>query len=50
MIVSIIIPAYNAERFIDRCLLSVYKTAPDEDWFEVIVVNDGSKDNTVELV
>lgn len=50
MIISIIIPAYNAEDFIDRCFASVYQTAPSEDQFEVIVVNDGSKDNTLALL
>lgn len=47
MIFSIIIPAYNASRYIARCLESVkVQTFTD---FECIIVNDGSKDDTLEL-
>lgn len=42
--VSIVIPAYNAERFVARCLDSIL--SQHYELFEVIVVNDGSKDNT----
>lgn len=44
--ISIIIPAYNAEKYIDRCLNSVFSQKGAE--LEVIVVNDGSTDNTYE--
>lgn len=46
MVISIIIPAYNAELFLERCLSSVYQTSLSEHCFEVIAINDGSKDNT----
>lgn len=47
MMFSIIIPAYNASRYIARCLESVkVQTFTD---FECIIVNDGSKDDTLEL-
>jgi len=42
--VSIIIPAYNQEKYISQCLDSVIRQSIS-DW-ECIVVNDGSKDNT----
>ena len=46
--VSIIIPAYNAEDFIsDAIESSLHQSISD---IEVIVVNDGSSDNTVEIV
>ena len=47
-IISVIIPAYNSEKYIGRCLDSVL-TQTFRD-FEVIVVNDGSKDDTGEIV
>ena len=50
MKISIIIPAYNAERYIDRCFKSVYSDGLPEERFEVVVINDGSKDKTLELL
>jgi glycosyltransferase involved in cell wall biosynthesis len=42
MKVSVIIPAYNQEELIKRCLDSI----PKRKDVEIIVVNDGSTDNT----
>lgn len=45
-LVSVIVPAFNQERFIGRCLRSLlYQTMPPEN-YEVIVINDGSTDRT----
>lgn len=46
--VSVVVPAYNGEQFIEECIQSVL----DQDFqdFELIVVNDGSKDATSEIV
>ena len=45
--VSVVVCAYNAERTIDRCLTSLAGlNYPD---YEVIVVNDGSRDRTLEI-
>ncbi len=42
--VSVIIPVYNAEKFIEKAIHSVLQQ-PEVN--EVIVVNDGSTDNTL---
>ena len=46
--VSIIVPVYNVEKFIDKCLDSLVNQTLDE--IEVIVVNDGSPDNSQEII
>ncbi len=45
-LVSIIIPAYNEESYIGRCLESLKRQAYPEDRIEVIVVDNGSTDTT----
>lgn len=45
--ISIIVPVYNAEKYIDRCIKSIYaQTFTD---YEIILVNDGSKDDSLAL-
>lgn len=46
--VSVIIPAYNSEKYIDRCINGVLKCT-DLD-IEVIVIDDGSTDKTFSVV
>ena len=48
MKVSIIIPVYNGEKYLDRCLNSVLKQ--DFMDFEVICINDGSTDNSLNIL
>ena len=48
MRVSIIIPAYNAARFLPACIESVLAQTHRD--IEIIVVNDGSTDNTDDVV
>lgn len=48
--VSIIVPAHNEEAVIDRCLNSVKAQDYPHDKLEVIVVDDGSTDDTVSRV
>jgi dolichyl-phosphate beta-glucosyltransferase len=48
---SIVIPAYNESRRIPATLEAVLACIRENKWFaEVVVVNDGSLDNTAELV
>jgi len=47
---SFIIPCYNAEKYISRCLDSIYNQDIPESEFEVICVNDCSPDNMREII
>lgn len=47
-ILSFIIPAYNASQFLDKCIPSFVNEEVFEE-LDVIIVNDGSKDNTPEV-
>lgn len=47
---SIIVPVYNVEQYIDICLNSIYSQNVEENCFEVIVVNDGSPDASMSIV
>ena len=42
--VSVIVPVYNVEAYLERCLDSLVKQTLEE--MEIIVVNDGTKDNS----
>ena len=46
--VSIVIPAYNSEKYIKDCILSLQRQTYKN--IEIIVVNDGSKDSTLEIL
>jgi len=50
MKLSIIIPAYNASKYIETCLGSCCEQDLPISDFEMVVVNDGSTDNTETLV
>ena len=43
---SIILPIYNVEKYIDECLKSLFNQDIDESYYEIICINDGSTDNT----
>lgn len=46
--VSVIVPVYNVEKYLDKCLASlVNQTFKD---FEVIIVNDGTPDNSQKII
>lgn len=48
MWLSIVIPVYNVEAYISKCLEELLKYSDDE--IEIIAVSDGSKDNSVQIV
>lgn len=47
-LISVVIPAYNVARYIKQSLFSVMSQTYKE--FEIIIVNDGSTDNTGEIL
>lgn len=49
MILSIIIPVYNTEKYLEDCIKSIFEQNIPEEDFEVILVNDGSTDNSLEI-
>ena len=49
MKLSIIIPMYNAEKYIGNCLDSILNSDLPKGEYEVIIVNDGSKDKGPEI-
>lgn len=44
--ISVIIPCYNSEKFVGRCLRSIFDQTLRKSEYDVIVINDGSIDNT----
>jgi glycosyltransferase involved in cell wall biosynthesis len=47
--ISVIIPSYNEEANIARCLQSLQKQTIPRDEYEIIVVDGSSKDHTREI-
>lgn len=50
MDLSIIIPVYNVEKYVRACIESIYKQGLDEKRFEIIIVNDGTTDNSMDMI
>ena len=50
MKLSIIVPVYNVEKYIRTCMESIFRQGLDEDDFEVIIVNDGTPDKSIEVI
>ena len=47
---SIIIPVYNVEKYVGRCIESCLKQDLPYDEYELLIVNDGSSDGSMEVV
>jgi glycosyltransferase involved in cell wall biosynthesis len=50
MHVSVIIPVYNGEKFVQRAIRSAVDQNFPRKQFEIIVVDDGSTDNTLDII
>ena len=46
--ISIIVPIYNAEKYIEKCIDSLVNQTKKE--LELILINDGSTDNTDKII
>ena len=49
-VLSIIVPIYNVENYISDCLQSILRQGLNSDEYEVILVNDGTKDGSMEKI
>ena len=47
-LVSIVVPAYNVEKYIKKCVDSLLNQTYEN--IEIIIVNDGSTDNTSKII
>lgn len=48
--ISVIIPVYNVEEYINDCLQSIEKQTIDKNKVEIIIINDGSKDKSLKII
>lgn len=48
--ISIITPVYNTAEYLDECFGSIEKQTIDKSLIEVIIINDGSTDNSLEII
>ena len=49
MKISIIVPVYNVEKYLKRCVYSLLCQDLPSSEYEIILVNDGSTDNSVSI-
>lgn len=50
MILSIIIPVYNVEKYVEKCIRSCETQDIPSSEYELICINDGSKDNSLAII
>ena len=43
---SIIIPVYNSEKYLEKCIMSIINQTQAKLRIEIIIIDDGSKDNS----
>ena len=49
-VISVIIAAFNQEKYISRCLRSLLAQTISRDKFEIVVINDGSTDRSASVL
>lgn len=47
-LISVIVPVYNGEKFIDQCINSITNQTLKD--IEILIINDGSKDSTLDII
>ena len=47
--VSVIVPVYNVSEYLEKCLDSLLAQTMDKDQMEILLINDGSTDNSFEI-
>lgn len=50
MKLSVIIPAYNVEQYVERCIVSCEQQDLPASEYELLVINDGSQDRTLDVI
>tara|TARA_A100001011_G_scaffold267351_1_gene276398 strand:- start:1759 stop:2418 length:660 start_codon:yes stop_codon:yes gene_type:complete len=48
--ISVIIPIFNQQRFVERCLRSIINQTLSKTIYDIIVIDDGSTDNTKKIL
>lgn len=49
-LISVIIPVFNREKYIGRCLRSLLNQSIERNLYEIIVIDDGSTDHTRKII
>ena len=50
ILISWIVPAYNVEAFVIQCLKSLLSIGLKDEEYEILVIDDGSTDNTLKII
>lgn len=49
IVISVVIPVYNVEKYLSHCLNSLEQQGNIKELVEIIIVSDGSKDNSIDI-
>lgn len=47
--ISIVIPTFNSGKYLDNCLYSIIQQDYPKELIEILIIDGGSKDNTIEI-